>query len=136
MDLKNRNMTLYKYVRKNKKYLLKNMFYYDEEKLLEKMKDVTFLHFKQYNKRIYNTCLRNKDFNRIINYYKNLDYNKYFYLDINLEEIKNICILYNTIKDFRKNYNLIYKYLSKNNLLDEFFKHTNTLKMRNNLFYK
>lgn len=132
MDLKIKNPTLHRFIRENKKYLFSQMFYYDELFLLKKLKEnKTLSNFKQKNKRIYNTSIKNKDYDRIIEYYKKINYNKYFSLNLNLEEIKEICLRYKTIKEFTKDYKLIYNYLLKNNLIDQFFKHTGTLKMRN-----
>lgn len=132
-DIIEKNYSLYKYLRKNNQEIIKFLKYYSEDYIyfiLNKSK--TFSSFKRSGE-IYKLSYLNGEHRALINnFFKKIDFNKYFDLEIDHPEIKNTCSLFNDIKSFKKKYPKIYKYLLKNSLIDEFFNHIETLKFRNN----
>ena len=133
-DLLKNNNSLYNYILNNNCELLNYLKYYSEEFILGVLyKMDTFSNFKGTGK-IYKMSYSDDQHKSLINnYFKNKNYNKYFILDVNIDEIVSKCVKYNNIKLFRKDYPTLYKYLLNNKLINTSFKHIDTLKFRNGL---
>jgi hypothetical protein len=132
-NLKDENYSLYKYLKRIND-IINMLKYYDDEFILNVLNDTESLNdfrFK-YNLIYKNSYIENQHKNFIDNYYMGKNYDKYFLLNFDIDKIKEICLKYNNITDFKKDYNKIYKYLTKNKLIDNYFEHLNTLKFRNN----
>lgn len=132
-DLIKTNYPLYRYLTKNKKHLLSNLKFFSLGEISEVIcESKTFSEFKR--SKVYKlsyTKDQNKDF--INNTFKKVNFNKYFILDINIDEIKDKCVMFDNIKMFRCEYPKVYKFILKNNLVNICFGHVNTLKFRNGL---
>ncbi len=132
-DIIQKNYSLFKYLRKNNKEIINHLKYYNENYISIRLNEsITFSEFKQKNKKLMNISFNENEHKiLIINYYKTKDYDKYFKLNINYSEIQDICLRYNSIKLFKKDFNKLYKYLLINKLIDKYFIHLSTLKFRN-----
>jgi very-short-patch-repair endonuclease len=120
-----------KYKRKNiistKYYSIENLEYFVETKsYFELIKNKTFIRFIK----------DDGNLEYLIEKFKEKDFNKYFSLNLNIEEIKKLSIKYPNIKSFSKDYPKIIKYIRNNNLIDVVFSHINTLKFKNNIVKK
>ena len=133
-ELIKNNNSLYSHIINGDPGLLSSLKYYSEEYILNTLSSLnTFSDFKEMSKIYKLSYINNEHKDLINNFFKNKNYNKYFILDINIDEITNICLKYHNIKSFKKDYPTIYKYLLKNKLVSVCFNHIKTLKFRNNL---
>ena len=126
--------SLYKYIKNNIPDILNVLKYYDISYIEQLLNTIdTLNNFRDKYRLVFKISYTDFEYKTYINnYFKYKDYNKYFLLDFNLNEIKSICLKYDGVIKFKKDYNKIYKYLCKNKLIDECFQHLDTLKFRNN----
>ena len=126
--------SLYKYIKNNNPNILNVLKYYDINYIEQLLNTVdTLNNFRNKYRLVFKISYTDFEYKTYINnYFKYKNYDKYFLLDFNLNEIKNICLKYEGVIKFKKDFNKIYKYLCKNKLIDECFEHLDTLKFRNN----
>ena len=83
------------------------------------------------NKTMFKFLVEDGGLDYLIKKFKEKDFNKYFYLNIDINEIKKIALKYSTINNFSKDYPKVIKYIRKNGLVDIVFEQIYTLKIKN-----